>query len=142
MTHESKNNLLKFTFWFRKIGNVKLTRFNAINLWLTVTHCNRVNRIYKTATYGNQSVRIFWSFVSKLLVPRPGYVLPFGLPYRVAHIMCVIWTSIDYIYVDIISKKIYNLFTEILPEILVKQFLIKNHSILKWHSETRLNVRL
>lgn len=109
-----------------------MTRFNAINLWLTVTHCNRVNRIYKTATYGNQSVRIFWSFVSKLLVPRPGYVLPFGLPYRLAHIM----------YVDIISKKIYNLFTEILPEILVKQFLIKNHSILKWHSETRLNVRL
>ena len=107
-----------------------MARFNAINLWLTVTNCNRVNRIYKTATYGNKSVRIFWSFVSKLLVPRPGYVLPFGLQYRIAHmiwghIMCVIWTSIDYIYVDIISKKIYNLFTEILPEILVKQFLIK-----------------
>ena len=33
--------------------------------------------------------------------------------------------DIGYIYFDIISNKIYNLLTEILPEILVKQFLIK-----------------
>lgn len=50
--------------------------------------------------------------------------------------------DIGYIYFDIISKEDIQSFDGDITGDPSKTIFDKNHSILKWHSETRLNVRL